>query len=294
MKRLFFPVLAALVFAGIAAAQTGASGQPSPPQNVPITPEGGQRTRNPQRGEDVGQQGKGVPVAGQAQSEENAFPANMPILATLSKTIDAKKAKQGEPVTAKVEQDVLSQGNIILPRGSRLVGHVTVAKARSKGEASELGIAWDKAVQKGGKEIPLHAVVQALAPPPQMTSSEPPMGGGAESGGMSGAPTGGLPGGQPGMGPPQPGAGQPPMGPPAGEPTNPGSIGNPTTGTSTTSRGGGLTGPMLSAASRGVQGMPGVTLNSAANAAEGSVITSEKQNVKLNSGTQLVLRIVNQ
>ncbi len=293
MKRLFFPMLAALVFASIAMAQTGAPGQQPPPQNVPITPEGGQRTRNPQRGEDVGQQGKGMPVAGQAQSEENAFPANMPILATLSKTIDAKKAKQGEPVTAKVEQDVLSQGNIILPRGSRLDGHVTVARARSKSEASELGIAWDKAVLKSGKEIPVHAVIQALAPPPQMTSSEPPMGG-AESGGMSGAPTGGIPGGQPGMGPPQPGAGQPPIGPPAGEPGNPGGVSNPSTGTSTNSRGGGLTGPMLSAASRGAQGMPGVTLNAGANAAEGSVITSERQNVKLNSGTQLVLRIVNQ
>ncbi len=291
MRKLCFLIVAAMLAAGTALAQQpGAPGQPAPPQNVPIAPESGQRTRNPQRGEDVGQQGQGIPVAEPAQSEENAFPVNMPILATLSKAVDAKKAKEGDPVAAKVEQDVLSQGSVLLPRGSRIFGHVSAAKARSKGESSELAIAWDKAVLKSGKELPLHAVIQALAPPPQMASSEPPFVG-AESGGTTGYP------GQPGMGQPgtgERGAAQPPLGQPPAESGNPGSVSNPATTGATTARGGGLSGPMLSAASRGVQGMPGVTLNPASNPAQGTVIASQKDNVKLSGGTQLVLRVVNQ
>ncbi len=300
MKSLFLLMLAAALFAGSAAAQqTGApdqqpQAQQPQTQNVPITPGSGERTRNPQRGEDVGQQGKGVPVAVPAQSEENAFPANMPILATLSKSIEAKKAKEGDQVTAKVEQDVLYQGVVLLPRGSRLYGHVTAAKPRSKGEASEVAIAWDKAVLKSGKDVPVHAIIQAIAPPPQMSSAEAPAMGGAENAGMSGAPSGGAPsGGYPGSG--RPGMGEPagsqPGGQPAGEPGNPGGVSNSTQ--TSTSRGG-LTGPMLSSASRGVQGMPGLTLSAGANAAQGSLITSQRDNVKLNSGTQLLLQVVAQ
>ncbi len=284
MKKWSFLLLATMVL--VAGAQARLStGQQTQPQNVPITPASGQRTRYPQPGEDIGQPVQGVPVAGETQSTaENTFPANTPILATLSKTIEAKKAKEGEPVTAKVEQDVLYQGNVILPRGSRLVGHVTAARPRKKGEVSELGIAWDNALLRSGQEVPMHAIIQALAPPPQLSPADSPFG--ATSGGMAGTPAGEYPGEQPGMG--RPGMGQPPM----GEPGNPRGSSSPSTGT--TGSGGRLTGPMLSAASRGVQGMPGVALNSPANVAQGTLVTSEKDNVKLNSGTQLVLRIVNQ
>ncbi len=55
---------------------------------------------------------------------------------------------------------------MVLHKGSKLVGHVTEAQARTKenGE-SKLGIAFDKAVLKGGQEMAFNGVIQALAAP---------------------------------------------------------------------------------------------------------------------------------
>src|SRR5438270_6759691 len=88
--------------------------------------------------------------------------------AELTKSIDAKKAKQGDEVAARLTQDVKSSGRVVLHKGTKLVGHVTEAQAKSKesGE-SRLGIAFDKAVLKGGEEMAFTGVNQALAPPVQ-------------------------------------------------------------------------------------------------------------------------------
>src|SRR6185437_13282251 len=56
------------------------------------------------------------------------------IPAELVKSLDSKKVKEGDPVNAKVSMDLLSGGKIAIPRESKLVGHVTEAKARGKGE----------------------------------------------------------------------------------------------------------------------------------------------------------------
>jgi hypothetical protein len=51
----------------------------------------------------------------------------------------------------------------------------------------------------------------------------------------------------------------------------------------------------LNANSQGVVGLPGYTLDgAAASATQGSVITSSGKNVKLDSGTQMVLRVVSE
>ena len=60
------------------------------------------------------------------------FAADTMIVAELSKSLDAKKAKTGDPVEAKTTMDMLSQGKIVMPRNTRIVGHVTSAKAHSK------------------------------------------------------------------------------------------------------------------------------------------------------------------
>ena len=97
-----------------------------------------------------------------------ALSSGTTLQAELTKSIDAKKAKQGDEVTAKLTQDVKGSGRVVLHKGTKLVGHVTEAQAKSKesGE-SKLGIAFDKAVLKGGEEMAFTGVIQALAPPVQ-------------------------------------------------------------------------------------------------------------------------------
>src|SRR5437762_9453062 len=55
------------------------------------------------------------------------------ILAELTKTLDAKKLKAGDQVTAKISDDVSSGDAVLIIRGSKLIGHVTEARAYSKG-----------------------------------------------------------------------------------------------------------------------------------------------------------------
>src|ERR1700736_2487510 len=51
--------------------------------------------------------------------------------ATLSQPVDAKKNKPGDQVTAKTTEATKSEGKVIIPRGTKLIGHVTECKQRS-------------------------------------------------------------------------------------------------------------------------------------------------------------------
>src|SRR6266478_9838181 len=71
--------------------------------------------------------------------------------AELSQPVDAKKNKPGDAVTAKTTSATKSEGRVVIPKGSKRVGHVTECKQRSKEEKeSALGIAFDKAILKNG------------------------------------------------------------------------------------------------------------------------------------------------
>lgn len=205
------------------------------------------------------------------------------VQAELTKSLDAKKTKVGDEVAARVTQDVKSNGQVMVKKGSKLVGHVTDVKTRSQGESeSRLGIAFDRAVLKDGQQIAFNAVVQALAPPVSAVA------GADEAGAIGGgaqppAPTGGgTPGGSMGSGPV--GA----IGSTVGR-----TVGN-TAGTVTGAASGTVNGAggVLNGNSRGVIGFQGLTLNAAASGStQGSVISSNSRNVKLDSGTQMVLQV---
>jgi hypothetical protein len=216
----------------------------------------------------------------------------------LTKPVDCKKAKPGDEVTAKVTQDVKSDGKVVVHKGSKVVGHVTEAQAKDKEHPdSKLGIAFDKIVLKDGQEMAFNGAVQAIAPPAQVLANaagnqsaglDAPMGGGGgrapSGGGRSGG--GGLVGGAVSG-----------VGSTAGAATGTvgavgnvgGAVGGATHGaTSALSAQGTLT-----SASRGVVGLEGVNLTSAtgaAGSAQGSLITSPTRNIKLDSGTQVLLQ----
>src|SRR5216684_897029 len=84
--------------------------------------------------------------------------------AALSSPIDSKKCKPGDQVTAHTTEAAKSEGKTVIPKGSRLVGHVTQASARAKGESeSALGIGFYKAMLKNGQESPLNVAIHVVA-----------------------------------------------------------------------------------------------------------------------------------
>jgi hypothetical protein len=231
--------------------------------------------------------------------------------AELTRPVDVKKNKVGDQVMARTTEDVKSEGQVVIPKGSKLIGHVTQAKAKAKGESeSSLGIVFDRAVPKGGgPEVPVHAVIQALASSQaQAAATMDDMDTMASGSGMAmgqagagrparsgGAAAGGLVGGVGST-----------VNSTAGVATNAvGNVGGAAGGAlnSTVNTGVGVAGSaaglnsagQLTSASSGVVGLQGLNLSSAAsNSTQASLITCADRNVRLESGTQMLLRVASE
>ena len=111
-------------------------------------------------------------AAGRSGESQGSLAPGMPIYADLKSGLDSKKAKNGDAVNAQTSEAVKSSdGRTILPKGTKLIGHVAQATAKSKGDGqSALGIIFDKAILKDGGEVPLSAGIQALASPATFSS----------------------------------------------------------------------------------------------------------------------------
>jgi hypothetical protein len=83
---------------------------------------------------------------------------------SLTKTVDAKKAKTGDEVIATVTTDLKTDsGQILVPKDTKVVGHVTQAQAHSKEQKeSQVGIEFDHAVMKSGGEMQMPMSIQAV------------------------------------------------------------------------------------------------------------------------------------
>src|SRR5438067_9413264 len=113
----------------------------------------------------------------------------------LAKNVDAKKNNVGDEVTTTIVEDLKSNGQVIIPKNSRVIGRITQIQAHRKDHPeSEIAIAFDRLVIKDRPEIPLSASIQAVAPPETALSADSEksgMGGtSAGSAGQGGSPTG--------------------------------------------------------------------------------------------------------
>src|SRR5579859_2213520 len=242
----------------------------------------------------------GASGAANAGNSRAALAGGSTINAELNAPLDSKKCKPGDPVKARTTQPAKSGGRTVLPKGTRLVGHVTQASSRAKGDSeSAMGIVFDKAILKNGEEVPLNVAIQAIASSQASAAaagsdfdSMGSMGASAAGSGMAGA-RGGL------------GGLTSTAGGAVGSVTNTAanvdataggalnSTANATGSATGTSRGalGGLNAAgQLTSGSQGVFGLKGLNLSSAAaNSTQGSLITSAGKNVHLDSGTQMLL-----
>jgi len=143
------------------------------------------------------------------QSSTGIAPGTL-ISAELSKAVDAKKAKAGDRVEAKIVADVFSDGQLLVPKGSKMVGRVADSKPHNKGaKDSSVGIVFDTLSMKG-RELTLVAVIQAIGP------AQPPPNYGVRSGFPIAGKTGPTPSG---------GWGEPPATVPELDPSSKGVVG---------------------------------------------------------------------
>jgi hypothetical protein len=193
-----------------------------------------------------------TPATPAASTGHGAFPVKV------AKTLDSSKLKEGDPVEVETAGSFKLPDGTLVPKGSKLTGHVVAAKSRSKGDSnSELNVAFDKLNITGGKQLSIKGVVQAVFPPAE--EQEPQMAGkasGAAGGGYGGnANTGGS--------------------------ATVGTVTNSTVGSNTDSAS--KADPAGDPKSVGVQGMHGLSL-------EDGDLRSDGKNVKLGGGVRMIVR----
>ena len=211
-----------------------------------------------------------------------ALPEGTALVVELAKSLDGKKARPGDLVKATVTQDLLEQGEIAVPRGSKLEGHITQAEESSNSKdatQSLLGIVFDRVRLKDGEEMRIHAVIVALAPPVPLPdlSAGSSVYGGAQTGGTQ---------------PTSRGASRPLVDPrdrrdhtrddALQKASDPNSYGN---ATNTPEAG------VLGSNNRGTFGMSGLSLKLPPGTLE-PLLVSNKPSIKLENHTQMVLEII--
>ena len=286
MKRILITVFSGALLVGIAAAQdssTPASGTPAtePQTSAPTTP---QQTQEPATQPQTQPQPSAAPTqtpragatSAPATGTRRIAPGSViPVL--LTKTIDAKKAKTGDEVVAKVTQDLkTNSGELIVAKDTKVMGHVTAAQPHSKEQKeSQVGIAFDRAVEKNGNEMQLPMSIQAIIGP-----QNNPAAGNNEAAPASSAPSAsggnGRSAGMAGSAPP---------------PSAPSASTSPSTGGESTDSQNSARAP-ITAQTQGVVGISNLKLEPAGqDSRQGSVVSSDKNNVKLESGTMMLLRV---
>jgi hypothetical protein len=251
MIRTGLTILAGAIFALCPMAQA----QTSPPPN-PQTP-------TPQT--------SASPNASAQPATNPAIPNGPAVTAELNGSVDSKKAKVGDKVEAHTTEALKNGNDVLVPKGTKLLGHITQATARSKGDNdSSLAIQFDKAVPKKEAEIPLSVMILAVAPPAQQNSgSSSPSPADPLAGTNTGAQT-------------SPMGGSHPSSPnPAAYPTTGGQDASPETANTAA----------LPANSRGIYGLKDLKLmmSKPEGGTATTIITSGGKDVHLDSGTRLLL-----
>lgn len=86
----------------------------------------------------------------------------------LDQTLDFKVAKAGDKIALHLTRDLMVNGKTLMPRGSALTATVVDAK-----NGNAVSIVLDKATPKPGQDIPLMGIIAAVATPPNDLSGDP-------------------------------------------------------------------------------------------------------------------------
>src|SRR5580693_9717571 len=266
VKRLLIRFLSVVVACGYTVALGAAAQQSNPPlqpsHQTPAAPP--DQTRPEQTRSDESD-------SGMATGKPRIAPGSV-IPVQLTKTIDAKKVKTGDEIEARVTQDLKSgNGDVVVPKDTKVMGHVTEAQAHNKEQKeSQFGIAFDRAIMKNGSDVTLPMSIQAIIGPrgpsagnndaaDNVSQPSPTQGGGGMSPSNNGGHSAGM------------GASVPSQAP------TPSATGEELP----TQAQGGTKAQPITANTQGVVGISNLHLSTAANTTEGSLVTSEKNNVKL-------------
>ncbi len=213
-------------------------------------------------------------IAVTAQTRET--PPVSSVFAVLTNVLESKSATVGQELALRTVNDVVVDGEVVIPRDSKILGHVSEVLINGKDRSkSALAIVIDKAIKKDGAELPVQAIIAAVAAPKESSLSSDPTYGMLHSNEpkMSGA-----------------GAGAASR---SGE-LSPSSKANATAAVGTADLKGRMDQPFsLNQDSQGAIGYEDLSLSwGLASPPPFTIFTSKSKNLKLEAGTQMLLRMV--
>jgi len=207
-----------------------------------------------------------IPMTVRAQDAGNTSGKSIQMVgarASLSKGIDAKKAKQGDVITAKLDDDVKIPGEITLPRNTVLLGHIDQVQPSENKSDSLVQVTFDKAQLKNGQQLAIKATIMQISAPPSAMRNQDTAGSPAMPNSPTPSPSGGG-GGLQSQSPqssPRPAPNVTPSMPDSAQPS-----GQPS-------------------------GIAGVQLQSDIHQSNSGVFTAKKKNVHIDEGTELQMAI---
>jgi hypothetical protein len=229
-----------------------------------------------------------------SQTVPAAAPAELqlaPVTAELTTKLDSKTAKAGDSVVLKTTEKATMADGTVIPKGSKIMGHVTEAQAyAANSDNGRVTLQFDQAEIKSGQTVPIKSAIQTISPAngsgadtdsgmpaassgsPVPSGSAPGGGSPSTSGGSSARTVPAAPTGSPGGSADQPQAAGSPSGPAPG---------------TTVARNGNV---VIKTSS-----VPGVLVASSVSGqpfsnASGALL-SARQDVKLDGGTKMVLAL---
>ena len=130
------------------------SQQTSPQQASPSQQEG-----NPGAGQSVN------PPTGSASSPDASATEMSPVNAELVGKLDSTTAKTGDSIVVKTESSVKTVDGTMIPKGTKLVGHVIGVMPQGAGsQNSQVSIQFDHAEVTGGQSVPIQTVIRSIGP----------------------------------------------------------------------------------------------------------------------------------
>jgi hypothetical protein len=115
-----------------------------------------------------------MPSTAQSNAPSNAtgrslnIPSSLGIEAKLQTDLDASKNKPGDVVQADTVRDLKRGHDVLLKKGSRLIGNIVKVQTASGGAPSMIVIAFEQVNPAGGQTESLNALIAALAPAPTL------------------------------------------------------------------------------------------------------------------------------
>jgi hypothetical protein len=132
--------------------------QPATEQRSPVPPVSPTATPQNPTEQSPSQQSSGTAISPAAAQLK-------PVTGELVDKLDSKSAKQGDSVVVKTDENLQISEGTSIPKGSKLIGHVTNVQPRGDGkENSQIAIQFDRAELSGGQTLPIESVIQSVAP----------------------------------------------------------------------------------------------------------------------------------